>query len=140
MPEGGINAQLKEFFKTLVKETISLIPVTAMFSGLVIFFTNVVFGGHQSFLLFWRVIYLVILGLEIAINLLQFAARIVLFAYIARKIRRPFSDIEEAALVHKLSKGHPLYEWTSEWFDHELERARAIDHFAEAMAKVFSNM
>lgn len=125
---------MKRMFGAILVDFLLFIPISAILAGIAIFFTNVVFGGSLGFIVLWKWIYLVPFGLAGVIDLVLGIYRCTSILAVAKRIKRPFRDIEEALLDYRLDKTCPISEWTGEWFDGKLQSARAVNTLAEALA------
>lgn len=126
---------LKDFLKATVSWTLVLIPLSAIFAGLVIFVSNVLMGNESGFLQLWRSSYLVPWAILMFVNTMSAIYRFVAFVITSKKLNRPFGSIEKAVLKHKLYEKLPLGQWTQEWFDQEFGKAEAIEKLAKALVE-----
>lgn len=129
---------LKDFLKATVSWTLVLIPLSAIFTGLIIFVSNVLMGNESSFLQLWRSSYLIPWTILMFLNTGSAIYRYVRFALLSKRLGRSFKSIETAVLKHSLYKKLPVDQWTQEWFDLQFAIAETVEDLTDAIMERFS--
>jgi len=108
---------LKNLIKNAVITTLYLIPVTAIVTGFVIFFSNIMFGQTWNFMQIWRAGYFLTWIVFVGYEALRIFVLFCKFLKISRKIHRPYSKVETAFIEYGLGNFISVDKLTGKYFD-----------------------
>ncbi len=111
---------LKRFVKAIVLNTLEMIPIAALIAGVVVFFSNVLFGQSWNFSQLWRIFYVYPLAILYAVTIIRTILVYIALWAVSTKIKRPFGKVEKAFMEYpEMTEKRHLREWTTEYFDKE---------------------